>query len=104
MAAPWRALFWLCCAWAVASMWLAPHLPQIDLPQHAGQVALLHDLLSGRSAWTGELRLNLLTPYLLGYLSLLALSVAMPIESAIALLYSLFFVAFIAVCIGLRKR
>ncbi len=104
MSAPLRGLYWLCCAWAVASMWLAPHLPQIDLPQHAGQVALLRDLLSGHSAWSGELRVHLLTPYLLGYLSLLALSSAMPIESAIALLYSIFFLAFVAVSIGLRKR
>jgi hypothetical protein len=104
MAVPLRALYWLCCVWAVASMWLAPHLPQIDLPQHAGQVALLRDLLAGHSPWAGELRVNLLTPYLLGYLSLLALSWAMPIESAIALLYGLFFLAFVAICVGLRRR
>jgi hypothetical protein len=75
-----RLLFLACCAWALATIWLVPHLPQVDLPQHAGQVALLHDL------------------------SLLALSAIMPIESAIALVYSLALVGFIAACIGLRKQ
>jgi hypothetical protein len=102
--APLRLLFLACCAWALGTIWLVPHLPQVDLPQHAGQVALLHDLLRGQSAWASELRINLLTPYLLGYLSLLALSPVMPIESAIAVVYSLAFVGFIAACVGLRKQ
>jgi hypothetical protein len=104
MSPPLRALFLAFLAWGVGSMWLTPHLPQVDLPQHAGQVALLRDMLQGQSPWSGDLRINFLTPYLLGYLSLLLLSLAMPIESAIALVYSLAYVGFVLACIGLRKQ
>src|SRR5205085_6190864 len=84
MSRPLRLLFWACCAWAVAAMWLAPHLPQIDLPQHAGQTALLREFALGRTPWPGELRVNLLTPYLIVYGALLGLAFVMSIESAIA--------------------
>jgi hypothetical protein len=104
MTRPFRTLFWICCAWAIGSMWLSPHLPQVDLPQHAGQAALLRDIALGHSPWPDELRTNLLTPYLIGYLSLLLLSFVMSIESAIALVYSLTFVAFVAACISLRRQ
>jgi hypothetical protein len=100
----YRALYWACCAWAVAAMWLAPHLPQVDLPQHAGQVALLHEYALGRTPWSAELRVNLATPYLIGYLALLALSFVTSVEHAIAVVYSLSFVAFVAACISLRKE
>lgn len=100
----YRVAFWLACAWAVATMWLAPHLPQVDLPQHAAQVALLREMFEGRSVWDEQLRVNLLTPYLIGYLSLYALSLVMSIEAAIALLYSLAFLAFVAACISLRRQ
>lgn len=99
-----RLAYWACCAWAVATIWLAPHLPQTDLPQHAGQVALMRDLAAGRSAWAPELRINLLTPYLVGYASLYALSQVLPLETAIALLYSVAYVAFVLACIGLRRE
>jgi hypothetical protein len=99
-----RALFWAVCAWAVAAMWLSPHLPQVDLPQHAGQVALLRDLVLGHSPWGDDVRLNPFTPYLIGYVPLLALSLVMSIEHAIALVYSLTFAAFVAACIGLRRE
>ncbi|MFL6662732.1 MAG: hypothetical protein ACJ8G7_11155 [Rhizobacter sp.] len=104
MSRPLRLLFWACCAWAVAAMWLAPHLPQIDLPQHAGQTALLREFALGRTPWPGELRVNLLTPYLIGYGALLGLSFVMSIESAIALVYSITFVAFVAACMSLRRE
>jgi hypothetical protein len=99
-----RVAFWLACSWAVGTIWLTPHLPQVDLPQHAGQVALLRDLLAGTSPWADVLRVNLLTPYLIGYLSLYGLSLAMPIDTAIALVYSVAFLAFVAACISLRRQ
>ncbi len=43
-------------AGASAIIWLAPFPPMADFPQHAGQVALLRDLLLGRSPWSGEMR------------------------------------------------
>ncbi|MCW0054006.1 hypothetical protein OIV36_31550, partial [Burkholderia pseudomallei] len=61
-----RVLFVATVAAAGLLFWLVPHPPMVDLPQHAGQVAILHDLLLGQSPWAPLLRINLFTPYLLG--------------------------------------
>ena len=66
----------------LGAIWGAPHPLMIDLPQHAGQLALVRDMLLGRSPFAGELRINLLTPYLLGYALTLPLSLIMPIAVA----------------------
>ena len=73
---PW--LFLLTSAWGMLIFWLAPHPPMIDLPEHAAQVALLRDLLLGQSPWGDLFRINLFTPYLLGYALALPLSFLMP--------------------------
>ena len=43
----WHLLFVLTMLWGALVFWLAPHPPMIDLAQHAGQVALLRDMLLG---------------------------------------------------------
>jgi hypothetical protein len=104
MSPTFRYAFWLCCAVGIATIWLAPHLPQTDLPQHAGQVTLLRDLASGESIWAADLRINPLTPYLLGYAALYALSSVLTIETGIAVLYSMAYLGFVAAFIALRRQ
>jgi hypothetical protein len=97
-------LFMLSVAWGVAIFWLAPHPPMIDLPQHAAQVTLLRDLISGTSPWSEYFRINPLTPYVLGYGLALPLSFVMPISAALKVLLSLAYVAFVAMCVTLRRH
>jgi hypothetical protein len=53
---------------ATIPVWIAPFPPMTDLPQHASQIALLRDLLSGNSRYDSIFHINWFTPYLLGYL------------------------------------
>jgi hypothetical protein len=84
--------------------WLANRPPMADLPQHAGQIAAFHDLLVGDSPWKAILKINLFTPYLIGYASATALSFFMPIVDAMKLLLTLSYYAFVLMCVLLRKR
>jgi hypothetical protein len=84
--------------------WIAPRPGMGDLPQHAGQVALLHDLITGTSPWTDLVRINYFTPYLLGYGVALALSFVMPVLIALKLCLTLAFYAFVAAGVALRKE
>ncbi len=99
---PW--LFLLTIAWGAGIFWIAPHPPLIDLPQHAGQIALLRDLMQGSSPWHDLFRTNLLTPYLLGYGLALPLTLVMPVAAALKLLLTLAFLAFVLLCIRLRRQ
>jgi hypothetical protein len=97
-----RILFFLTLIWGVAIIWIAPRPPLIDLPQHAGQVALWHDLLTGTSPWSDLFRLNLWTPYLIGYGLALPLSFLMPVGTALKVVLSVAYIAF--VLLGRRLR
>jgi hypothetical protein len=97
-----RILFLLTLLWGVAIIWIAPRPPLIDLPQHAGQVALWRDLLTGTSPWSDLFRLNLWTPYLIGYGLALPLSFIMPVGTAMQVVLSLAYIAF--VLLGRRLR
>lgn len=99
-----RTLFFVVTVSAGLIFWLAPHPPMDDLAQHAGQVALLHDLLLGQSPWANLLRINLFTPYVLAYGVSTALSFLMSVEAALKLVLTLAFYGFIAAYIMLRKR
>jgi hypothetical protein len=90
--------------YAGAMAWLAPHPPMADLPQHAGQIVLLRDLLLGQSAWESLLRINYFTPYLIGYGLALPLTFVMPIAAALKLLLMLAFYAFVFCCMLLRRH
>jgi hypothetical protein len=78
---------------AVAPFWIGPYLPLVDLPQHAGQIALLHRMWSGDDAANELFRVNWFTPYLLGYLLLYLFALFLPITAATQLLVSLAVVA-----------
>jgi hypothetical protein len=99
-----RILFILTVALAGALFWIAPRPPMGDLPQHAGQIALLHDLLTGVSPWADLVRVNYFTPYLLGYGLAFALSFVMPVLAAMKLLMMLAFYAYVAAGVMLRKE
>lgn len=98
-----RVLFAVTIACAASLVWLAHRPPMVDLPQHAAQVTLWRDLILGRSAWSDIVRTNLLTPYLIGYGVTLPFSFVLPIESAIRLVLSLSFLAYMGACIALRR-
>ena len=97
-----RLLFLATLAWGIAIFWIAPRPPLIDLPQHAGQVALLRDLVSGVSPWSGIFRINLWTPYMIGYGLAFPLSFIMPVGAALMTILSVAYVAF--VLLGTRLR
>lgn len=99
---PW--LFAFVTAWGALVFWLAPHPPMIDLPQHAAQVALLHDLLLNQSPWADFFQINWLTPYLIGYGLALPLTFIMPVAAALKLLLSLTYLAFVAMCLKLCRH
>jgi hypothetical protein len=99
-----RWLFYFLALSSGAIFWLAKHLPMADLPQHAGQVALAHDLILHHSPWHDEVRLNLFTPYLLGYGVATALSFAMPVEVALKIELTLAYYGYIAALIFMRRR
>lgn len=99
-----RLLFLLTLAWAVSIIWIAPKPPMTDLPQHAGQVALLHDMAIGNSPWIDLFRTNLFTPYLLGYGLALALAFWLPLGVALKLTLSLAYLGFVWALVGLRRH
>ncbi len=99
-----RLLFFTIVLYGGAMIWLAPHPPMIDLPQHAAQVAALHGLLTAESPWSQVLRINLFTPYLIGYGLALLLSFLMPIAAAFKLLLTLGYYSFVGACLLLRRR
>lgn len=97
-----RVLFYLTLLWGVAIFWIAPRPPLVDFPQHAGQVSLWHDLLTGTSPWSKIFLINLYTPYLIGYGLALPLSFIMPVGTALKLILSVAYAAF--VLLGSRLR
>jgi hypothetical protein len=99
-----RWLWRLTVLWGAAIFWLAPHPPMIDLPQHAGQIALLRDMLLDQSPWSDLFRINLFTPYLLGYGLALPLSLVIPVTAALKVLLTLAYFAFVLACVQLRRH
>ena len=99
-----RALFLAVALAGAATFWLAPRLPMVDLPQHVGQVTLWRDLLLGVSPFAGDVRINLFTPYLIGYGFALPLAFAMDAGEALRLVLAASFLAYLAAARGLRRE
>jgi hypothetical protein len=76
----------------------------LDLSQHAGQVALLRDLLAGTSRWSDVVHINYFTPYVLGYSLALVLSFVFPLVTALKVLLTLTYWAFVAAAVALRRE
>jgi hypothetical protein len=98
-----RVAFWATVLVAAATFWLVPRPPMADLPQHAGQIALLRDLLFGASKWQSLVYVNWFTPYLAGYGPALLLSLVMPVLAALKLLLTVAYLGFVWACIALRR-
>ncbi|MFP3374257.1 hypothetical protein, partial [Pseudomonas sp. SIMBA_068] len=58
----------------------------------------------GQSPWAPLLRINLFTPYLLGYGAAAALSFVMPVTAAFKVMLTLSFYGFVAAYVALRRR
>jgi hypothetical protein len=81
-------LFSVALALAVAPIWFTGYIPMVDLPQHAAQIAALHEIRSGNTVFTEIFTTNWFTPYLLGYTLLYLLSTIFPIQIAAQALVS----------------
>lgn len=101
---PSRILAGILFALGVAVIWAPARPPMVDLPQHAAQIGLLRDLTLGRSPWSHDLRINLFTPYLIGYGLALPLALVMPVAAAIKCILTLAFAAFVAMCLAIRRE
>lgn len=66
--AAFRILYTLLSALLIVPLWVGPHPPLIDLPQHAGQVSAALAWLAGSSTHRAVFELNPFTPYLGSYL------------------------------------
>lgn len=98
------ALFYAAALCGAATFWLAPRLPMNDLPQHVGQVALWRDLILGASPFSGEVWVNLFTPYLIGYGLALPLTFVIDPAEALRLVMAASFVGFVAAARALRRE
>jgi hypothetical protein len=99
----WRWLFIAAALFGASVFWFAPHLPMVDLPQHAAQIALLRDLLRHDSPWADLFSINLATPYLIGYGLALPLSFFMPVGAAIQTLLSIAYLGFVFMCVKISR-
>jgi hypothetical protein len=98
-----RVVLWATVLFAAATFWLVPRPPMADLPQHAGQITLLHDLLRGGSKWKALVYINWFTPYFAGYGPALLLSFFMPVLAALKLLLTAAYLGFVWACVALRR-
>lgn len=99
-----RALLALSLLLGCAVIWVNPHPAMLDLPQHAGQLRLLHDLVAGQSPWAELIEVNLWTPYLIAFGLALPLSFIVPIGVALQLLITAAYLGFVYWCIRLRRE
>lgn len=90
--------------WGAIIPWLSIRPPLIDLPQHAGQIALLFDYFSSDPNWANLVAPNFITPYLITYSLIFLLSQFFSILVAIKIVLSISYVGFMAACIVLRRE
>jgi hypothetical protein len=102
--APPRMMLWLLFALGMVIIWAPPKPPMVDLPQHAAQIAFLRDLALGRSPWAHDLRINLFTPYLIGYGLAFPLALVMPVAAAIKCVLTLAFAGFVGLALLIRRE
>jgi hypothetical protein len=74
---------------SVVPLWIPEFPPLVDVPQHAAQVASLHELWSNNAFIDSLLTVNWMTPYLGGYLLAYAVSMVLPVVTAIKVVVSL---------------
>jgi hypothetical protein len=96
-------LFFIVVIFGALVFWISPHPPMVDLPQHAGQIALLKEIVTGTCQWKDFFQVNLVTPYLSGYGITLLFAFLMPIDVAMKASLSLAYVGFVFACTRVRK-
>ncbi|MFC1779616.1 hypothetical protein ACFLZU_04705 [Thermodesulfobacteriota bacterium] len=69
-----RPVFWLFCLFLVLPIWLVDYPPMVDLPGHASQIQLMHNLRNGDFLYSDLFRRYYLTPYWGGYVPVYLLS------------------------------
>jgi hypothetical protein len=84
-------------------VWVAHRPPMGDIPGHASQVLLLSDLLGRGSPWADLVHVHWFTPYLVGYGLAALLSLALPALTALKLVLTGAYYAFVAACVALRR-
>jgi hypothetical protein len=88
----------------VAAIWLPPRPPMIDLPQFAGQIALLDGLIKGTSPWARVVRVDAVTPYLIAYALTVPLSLVLPVVVALKLVLTVAFAGFGMTAAAIRRE
>lgn len=73
-------------------IWLSDLPPMTDVPQHAAQVSLLLEILSGSAHW-GQYEIRWFTPYLFAYLITAALAIGVGVPAACKIVISIALVA-----------
>jgi hypothetical protein len=96
-------LFALAVAASVVPLWIPAYLPLVDIPQHASQVASLHQIWGGNPLFAATFEVNWFTPYLGGYLLLYVVSSVLSIVAATKLVVSAA-VAAVPIVTGLLLR
>jgi len=89
-ALPPLALFLL----GLAIIWAPGRPAMVDISQHSAEISMWRDLLLGRSAWAVDLRVDLATPYFLGYALALPLAFLMTPLAAIKVVLTAAYAAF----------
>jgi len=92
-------VFALCCLFLVLPLWTVEYLPMVDLPQHAAQVSVMKHLNDPAFGYRDIYKLNLFTPYLLGYGLAWLLSALVSVQTALRIVIS---VAVLAVPLTVR--
>lgn len=97
-------LYLISVVWGVLIFWISPHLPLIDLPQHAGQATLLKEMLLNQSKWSDIVTINYFTPNFATYVLVIFLMTFFKVSSALSVALSIAYCAFIYFSIQLRKH
>jgi len=99
-----QRLLWIATViWGAAVFWIPYRPPMVDLPQHAAQIGLLAEVLSGDSQWASVFKINFATPYLTTYGLGWLLTHVMPVVTATKLMLSGSFCVFVAMSVLIRK-
>jgi hypothetical protein len=69
-----RSVFWVFCLFLVLPIWLVHYPPMVDLPGHASQIQLMHNLRAEDFLYSDIFKINYLTPYWGGYVPVFLLS------------------------------
>ena len=101
---PAALLFGILFLTGIAGFWLTDRLPLVDMPQHAGQIAAVRDILLGQFKWSGIVETNWFTPYLVVPLVSAVLAMALPIPVVLSLALSLAYALYVGVALALRRQ